>query len=228
MFISGNYTQLLYLYKKDTVAVPGFLVGWGANLILGRQLLIRVHFEKFVCKTKESGCAPWTRHWNMPTSNVELKRCAYYKCKICHVFLTVPFQSFEPPRTAENYGYDQESDGYQNQTFGILEVNTNWRSTHTHTHTHTFHMLLSDKYQKPHVLVAKLFTIFTRTCSGSYAISWLECRQTNVWCQNCNTLLNVQYNKVHSTTVLLCEIHVDPLMGTAQVKYTEGCMCNTL
>ena len=38
-----------------------------------------------------------------------------------------------------------------------------------------------DKYQKPHVLVAKLFTIFTRTCSGSYAISWLECRQTNMF-----------------------------------------------
>ena len=38
-----------------------------------------------------------------------------------------------------------------------------------------------DKYQKLHVLVAKLFTIFTRTCSGSYAISWLECRQTNMF-----------------------------------------------
>ena len=38
-----------------------------------------------------------------------------------------------------------------------------------------------DKYQKPHVLVAKLFTIFTRTCSRSYAISWLECRQTNMF-----------------------------------------------
>ena len=38
-----------------------------------------------------------------------------------------------------------------------------------------------DKYQKPHVLVAKLFIIFTRTCSGSYAISWLECRQTNMF-----------------------------------------------
>ena len=38
-----------------------------------------------------------------------------------------------------------------------------------------------DKYQKPHVLVAKLFTVFTRTCSGSYAISWLECRQTNMF-----------------------------------------------
>ena len=39
----------------------------------------------------------------------------------------------------------------------------------------------TDKYQKPHVLVAKLFTIFTRTCSGSYTISWLECRQTNMF-----------------------------------------------
>ena len=38
-----------------------------------------------------------------------------------------------------------------------------------------------DKYQNPHVMVAKLFTIFTRTCSGSYAISWLECRQTNMF-----------------------------------------------
>ena len=38
-----------------------------------------------------------------------------------------------------------------------------------------------DKYQKPHVLVAKLFTIFTRTCSGSYTISWSECRQTNMF-----------------------------------------------
>ena len=38
-----------------------------------------------------------------------------------------------------------------------------------------------DKYQRLHVLVAKLFTIFTRTCSGSYAISWLECRQTNMF-----------------------------------------------
>ena len=36
--------------------------------------------------------------------------------------------------------------------------------------------------------------------------------------KNCNTLLNVQYNKVHSTTVPLCEIHIDPLMGTSQVN----------
>ena len=41
--------------------------------------------------------------------------------------------------------------------------------------------LSSDRHQKPHVLVAKLFTIFTRTCSGSYTISWLECRQTNMF-----------------------------------------------
>ena len=41
--------------------------------------------------------------------------------------------------------------------------------------------LPTDKYQKPHVLVAKLFIIYTRTCSGSYAISWLECRQTNMF-----------------------------------------------
>ena len=39
--------------------------------------------------------------------------------------------------------------------------------------------------------------------------------------KNCNTLLNVQYNKVHSTTVLLCEIHVDPLMGTSQNTSTS-------
>ena len=31
------------------------------------------------------------------------------------------------------------------------------------------------------ILVAKLFTIFTRTISGPYAISWLECRQTNMF-----------------------------------------------
>ena len=37
-----------------------------------------------------------------------------------------------------------------------------------------------DKYQKLHVLVAKLFTIY-KDCSGSYAISWLECRQTNMF-----------------------------------------------
>ena len=43
------------------------------------------------------------------------------------------------------------------------------------------HCYCYDKYQKPHVLVAKLFTIVTRTCSGSYAISWLECRQTNMF-----------------------------------------------
>ena len=49
-----------------------------------------------------------------------------------------------------------------------------------------------------------------------------------VSCQNCNTLLNVQYNNVHCTTVpsLLCEIHVEPLMVTD--KCNEGCMCNTL
>ena len=41
--------------------------------------------------------------------------------------------------------------------------------------------------------------------------------------KNCNTLLNVQYNKVHSTTVLLCEIHVDPLMGTATLTTEAVC-----
>ena len=42
----------------------------------------------------------------------------------------------------------------------------------------------NEKYQKPHVLVAKLFTqfiIFTRTNSGPYAISWLERRQPNMF-----------------------------------------------
>ena len=75
-----------------------------------------------------------------------------------------------------------------------------------------------DKYQKPHVLVAKLFIIYTRTCSGSYAISWLECRQTNMF--DAKTVIlywtsNIVITNVHSTTVLLCEIHVDSLMGTA-------------
>ena len=43
--------------------------------------------------------------------------------------------------------------------------------------------------------------------------------------KNCNTLLNVQYNKVHSTTVLLAyvKIHVDPLMGTATLTTEAVC-----
>ena len=74
----------------------------------------------------------------------------------------------------------------------------------------------NDKYQNHMFLVAKLLTRFIiyRTISGPYAISWLECRQTNMFFYaKTNTLLNVQYNKVHSTTVPLCKIHVDPLMG---------------
>ena len=38
-----------------------------------------------------------------------------------------------------------------------------------------------EKYQKLHVLVLKLFIIFTRTISGPYTITWLECRQTNMF-----------------------------------------------
>ena len=52
----------------------------------------------------------------------------------------------------------------------------------------------TEKYQKPHVLVAMRFIIYTRTYSGSYAISCQEYK-LDVWCQNCNTLLNIQYNK---------------------------------
>ena len=51
-------------------------------------------------------------------------------------------------------------------------------------------------------LVAKLFTIFTRTCSGSYAISWLECRQTNMF--DAKTVIlywTSNITNVHSTTV---------------------------
>ena len=59
--------------------------------------------------------------------------------------------------------------------------------------THSFHpnrswvqhgILHQWKVPKPHVLVAKLlmqFIIFTRTISGPYTISWLECRQTNMF-----------------------------------------------
>ena len=78
----------------------------------------------------------------------------------------------------------------------------------------------SEKYQKPHVLVAKLlmrFIIFTRTTSGPYAISWLECRQTNMF--DAKTVIlywTSNITNVHSTTVLLCQIRVDPLMGTSQ------------
>ena len=40
---------------------------------------------------------------------------------------------------------------------------------------------VNERYQNIWILVAKLFIIFTRTISGSYAISWLECRQTNIF-----------------------------------------------
>ena len=36
----------------------------------------------------------------------------------------------------------------------------------------------NEQYQNIRILVAKLFTIYTGTISGSYAISWLEYRQT--------------------------------------------------
>ena len=60
----------------------------------------------------------------------------------------------------------------------------------------------NDKYQKPHVLVAMLFTIFTRTYSGPYTISWLECRQTNMF--DAKTVIlywTSNITNVHSTTV---------------------------
>ena len=65
------------------------------------------------------------------------------------------------------------------------------------------------------------------TSSGSFPIMLYLClykvlhMQPSVYLYlhiDLTTLLNVQYNKVHSTTVPLCEIHVDPLMGTSQVN----------
>ena len=77
----------------------------------------------------------------------------------------------------------------------------------------------NEKYQKPHVLVAKLLTqfiIFTRTISGPYAISCLECRQTNMF--DAKTVILYWMSNITKFTVqqFLCEIHVDPLMGTSQ------------
>ena len=80
-------------------------------------------------------------------------------------------------------------------------------------------LIAGDKYQKLHVLVTKLFTRFIihRTISGPYAISWLECRRTNMFDAKTVILYRTSnITNVHSTTVLLCEIHVDPLMGTSQ------------
>ena len=49
------------------------------------------------------------------------------------------------------------------------------------------------KVPKLHVLVSKLFMryIIYRTISGPYTISCQEYK-LEVWCQNCNTLLNIQ------------------------------------
>ena len=87
----------------------------------------------------------------------------------------------------------------------------------------------NERYQNIWILVAKLFTIFTRTISESYAISWLECRQTNMFDAKTVVLywtFNTVVTKFTVQHFLLCEIHVDPLMVTE--KCNEGCMCNTL
>ena len=57
--------------------------------------------------------------------------------------------------------------------FPLISSGSGWDDTYDN----------GDKYQKPHVLVAKLFTRFIiyRKISGPYAISWLECRQTNMF-----------------------------------------------
>ena len=86
----------------------------------------------------------------------------------------------------------------------------------------------SERYQNIRILVSKLFTIFTRVISGSYAVSWLECRQTNMFDAKTVIFYWISNTVVTKFTVqqFLCEIHVDPLMVTD--KCNEGCMCNTL
>ena len=52
------------------------------------------------------------------------------------------------------------------------------------------------------ILVAKLFTLYTGPSQGSYAISWLEYRQKNMFDAKTSALLNIQYRtSVHCTTV---------------------------
>ena len=63
----------------------------------------------------------------------------------------------------------------------------------------------NERYQNIWILVAKLFTQFIiyRTISGPYAISWLECRQTNMFDAKTVVLYWMSNNitNVHCTTV---------------------------
>ena len=51
-------------------------------------------------------------------------------------------------------------------------------------------------YQNMRILVAKLFTWFTIYKDLSQGLKLLVVRNTDkyIWCQNCDTLLNIQYN----------------------------------
>ena len=64
-----------------------------------------------------------------------------------------------------------------------------------------------------------IYTIY-RTITGSYAISWLEYRQTNMFDAKTVVLYWMSNIVVTMFTVQqsLCEIHVDPLMVTSQVQ----------
>ena len=89
------------------------------------------------------------------------------------------------------------------------------------------------KVPKPHVLVSKLFTRFMiyRTISGPYAISWLECKQTNMFDAKSVILYCTSSIVVTKFTAqqFLCEIHVAPLMGTItttrKAAYATGTTC---
>ena len=79
------------------------------------------------------------------------------------------------------------------------------------------------KYQNMQIFITKLFTIYTGPSQG---LTLLVVKNTDkyVWCQNCSTLLNIQCNNVHCTTVPMW----NPCWSINGYNYTESCMCNTL
>ena len=94
-------------------------------------------------------------------------------------FLLVPVPGYLP--SSNDLEQTNASQIIQTVNDEVTSINKEMQVIMQGDNKHTHINKSGDKYQNPHVLVAKLFTIFTRTCSGSYTISWLECRQTNMF-----------------------------------------------
>ena len=67
---------------------------------------------------------------------------------------------------------------FSSQTVIILAVQLIWYGRNVFHQVNYGFVLTSEWYQNMRILVAKLFTLFTRTISRSYTTSWLEYRQT--------------------------------------------------